>query len=397
MTLKPVIVVVAYNRPLSLDRLLKSIQGATFEDLVTIIISLEGEAPESVKKIAYNFTHFNLQCKVIERSKRLGLRQHIIACGDMALEYGSVIILEDDLVVDKYFYNYALAALNYYNDMSLVAGIALYAPEYIEHANLPFHPMSNGYSTYPIQVPCSWGQCWTSYQWASFKSWYNLVESKLNLENFNLPKNVKLWPESSWKKYFSAYLVYKGLYFIYPYQAYSTNCTESGTHINKTSCRFQVKFANQNRLIPFFEFSTIIKPEIAYDAFMEPCGELVYRLIGIDKSEIEIDTLGLKSKKTVNKKYILTSNKMNEVIKKYPKTFRPIEHNFSYKLSHHEDEAFSLGITKNYINEIQKELSLDDYSYFLGIDMYSFKIIIAFIKALPEMVYKKIISSFKLL
>jgi hypothetical protein len=78
-----------------------------------------------------------------------------------------VVVLEDDLVVDRYYYLYASCALQHYRCDDRVAGIALYAPEYNEYASLPFAPMANGYSTYPMQMPCSWGQCWTREQWLS--------------------------------------------------------------------------------------------------------------------------------------------------------------------------------------------------------------------------------------
>jgi GT2 family glycosyltransferase len=101
--MKPVIIILAYNRPTSLRRLLGSIELAEYPDGVKLIISLEGGVSNSVREIANNFVSKKIAVSVVQHPTRLGLRKHVIACGDMALEQGSVIILEDDLIVDKYF------------------------------------------------------------------------------------------------------------------------------------------------------------------------------------------------------------------------------------------------------------------------------------------------------
>ena len=99
-------------------------------------------------------------CEVITREKNLGIREHLLWCGDQTEKYGSVILLEDDLIVDPQFYFYALAAMEMYGQSSKIAGIALYAPAFNEYARLPFMPMLSGYSCYFMKVVCSWGQLW---------------------------------------------------------------------------------------------------------------------------------------------------------------------------------------------------------------------------------------------
>ena len=212
------IVVIAYNRHLSLGRLLNTIEKSEFDSKADLIISIEGNATKEVYNEAKNFRPKKLNKIIINRKERLGLRKHVIACGDLVNDYDGIIILEDDLLVDKYFYLYAVESLFFLQkDSKSIAGIALYSHEYNEYANLPFRAMHNGFVTYPVQIPCSWGQCWTRDQWQGFKNWYNGKSADYLNQLEGLPDQVKAWPESSWKKYFHGYIVEHGLYFMYPY------------------------------------------------------------------------------------------------------------------------------------------------------------------------------------
>jgi len=388
----PVIVIAAYNRPNALIRLLTSIDAASYPTAVKLFISLEGDASESVRKVANSFSSSTLQIKIIQRENRLGLRKHIIACGDLALIHGAVIVLEDDLIVDKYFYYYASEALSTYDKAASVAGIALYSIEFNEYENMPFKPMKNGYSSYPIQVPCSWGQCWSANQWRKFKSWYVTSDENTVTETIDLPDAVKSWPESSWKKYFAAYLVRNDLSFIYPYQAYSTNCSDAGgTHITNGTNIHQVAFASQNRKPPNFDFCPMENPEIAYDAFMEPCGDLIYRAIGLKSAEVDIDTLGVKTPAMLKKKYILTSRKVKKSYKQYPRSFRPVEQNFFHQLCQKTDECFSLALNRDCILNKKNPKSIAVYGYYCGVNMYSYSLIKAVIAVVPRFLFEKVL------
>jgi len=389
--MKPIIIILAYSRPISLKRLLGSIELAEYPEGVELIISLEGEASGLVREIANNFVSAKVAVSVMQRPYRLGLRKHVIACGDMALEHGSVIILEDDLVVDKYFYQYALAALNYYDGGSLVAGIALYSLEYNEYAGQSFRPMLNGYATYPMQVPCSWGQCWSAKQWAKFKAWYATADTQIVNETKGLPEVVKCWPESSWKKYYAAYMVRHELFFINPYQAYTTNCSDpGGTHIPRGSNIHQVNMASQERLSPEFEFCPIDEFQVAYDAFFEPCGDMVYRLIGLDRQEVDIDTLGIKPESALLKEYILTSRRVLKAINGYPRSFRPIEYNLNYVLSDEELAVLSLALRADCLTQKRAGNSFDDYSYYSGVDLKSTSVLTAIFRAFPRLLFEKL-------
>jgi hypothetical protein len=142
-----------------------------------------------------------------------------------------------------------------------------------------------------------------------------------------LPNAVKNWPDSSWKKYFSAYLIDKNLFFFYPYISYTTNCSDpGGMHIKQGSIIHQIPLASSYRpkdtfLFPQFSYNLSI-----YDSFHEPISDEIYNSIGYRRDEVEIDLYGYKPVELLKlKTYSLTSKKVKKEIKKYSLSFKPFE------------------------------------------------------------------------
>jgi len=329
----PAVIISGYSRSNSLSRLLDSISNAKYPHKnIEIVISLDGGASKEVLAVAKRFKFSNGNVTVVTRDNNVGLRKHILWCGDQSLKYGSVIVLEDDIVVDPYFYLYASAALDFYEGSQNIAGIALYAPHYNEYIGLPFEPFWAGHSSYFMCVPCSWGQAWSATQWNEFRNWYKYSTCRDVNDCELLPEAVKKWPESSWKKYFAAYMVNLSKYFVYPYVAYSTNCSDTGgKHVRQQSNEFQVPMPHPERVYEPPHFQRLKEDSIRYDSFMEP--ELYRELsaYGMEPSEIEVDFYGSKPLSVLmKKKFCLTSKSPVEAIKSFPLRFRPIERNLSY-------------------------------------------------------------------
>ena len=123
---KITLVVVGYNRADSIQRLLNSMAKAhySYSD-IRLVISIDHSGNEEVNRTAAEFEWKYGEKIVLCRPERLGLRRHIISCGDLTEEYGAVMILEDDLYVSPDYYNYAMAALEKYGEHPQIAGIAL--------------------------------------------------------------------------------------------------------------------------------------------------------------------------------------------------------------------------------------------------------------------------------
>ena len=360
---KPAIVIVAYDRAESLQRLIDSLDRAHYRgDEVNVVISVDGGGNREVVSRARSCSIKGIHPEVIEHPNNLGLKDHILFCGSLAQKYGSVIVLEDDLVVDPWFYEYACRSLDFYASTKEIAGIALYSQRYNDHAELPFEPFGNGYSTFFMQVGCSWGQIWSAEQWQDFKTWYDKADGSAVNACLGLPDNVKRWSESSWKKYFNAYLVDTGKFIVYPYDSFTTNCSDSpGVHIKEVNNVFQVAMKSPYRAEDSLNFAPFQDKEVAYDAYMEPCGAFIYKNLKLAASEVEIDLHGHKPwAMLLKKQYILTLRVLDEPeLAVYPVSFRPIEMNFVYPVMMQDTVAIRLYRMRPDIEP--REVSPSDY------------------------------------
>ena len=165
--IQPAIISVAYNRPHSLNRLLGSLKRANYAGAkdVTLIISIDKSNNDNVYAVASDFEWPHGEKKIIRHEQNIGLRKHIISCGDLSDVYGSVIIFEDDMYVGPGFYSFARQALEKYINDPKIAGISLYSYTHNEFARAPFMPVADGFDAYFMQVPSSYGQIWTQKQW----------------------------------------------------------------------------------------------------------------------------------------------------------------------------------------------------------------------------------------
>ena len=124
------IVAIGYNRLESLKRLLMTLKRVDYkEDRVTLIISLDFNENNDVKDFASKF-QWPYGDKILRFShKKLGLRRHVLQCGNYLNEYNldAIAVFEDDIVPSVAFYNYMRQAVAYYQNVAEVAGIALYS------------------------------------------------------------------------------------------------------------------------------------------------------------------------------------------------------------------------------------------------------------------------------
>lgn len=123
------IVVIAFNRKKSLERLLNSLNKLNVrkdEDIV-LHISIDkskemskenSEVIEYAKQFQWNFGTKIVDCK----KENMGLRNHILECGKLTNRYENVIVLEDDIVVSPLMYTYAKQVIEFYKENKDIAG-----------------------------------------------------------------------------------------------------------------------------------------------------------------------------------------------------------------------------------------------------------------------------------
>jgi hypothetical protein len=126
----PAVVVIAYDRPASLERLLRSMASAVYPaEHVQLVISIDqGDSGTNrdVVRLAEDFAWKFGHKRVLEREKRLGLVEHFRACGRFSSEYGAVVLLEDDLVAGPAYYAFARQVSDFYAGDARIAGACLY-------------------------------------------------------------------------------------------------------------------------------------------------------------------------------------------------------------------------------------------------------------------------------
>lgn len=303
---KPAIVIVAFKRPNTLARILHFITKANFQGYedIPLIISIDKSDCLQVTEIAQKFVWVHGTKRIIQQNVNLGLRKHIISCGDLTEEYEAVIVLEDDLIVSPGFYDYAVQAMQFYENTANMSGISLYSYDFNEYAETRFSAIHDGYDNYFIQTASSWGQLWTRDQWRGFKSWYELNESSSWNITDPLPDKLSTWPETSWKKYFIRYMVLEKKYFVYPRISLTTNSGDSGTNHRGTTNNYQVPLLLRRKL---YRFSTFENSISIYDSHYEIEAQCL-KLINSDLKEIdfECDLNGTKNLLKVKADYLLS-------------------------------------------------------------------------------------------
>jgi hypothetical protein len=324
---KPAIVVVAYNRVKSLRRLLNSISGARYPSQdIPLVISIDGGATEEVINLASDFQWKYGNKEILTRDNNLGLKEHIYTCGNLSSRYGSVIILEDDLLLSPAFYFYAIESLKNFGDDPKVAGISLYSYRITENGFHPFHSYDDGTDNYFMQVPSSWGEIWTDKQWANFMDW--ISGSNANNDDM-LPGYVSQWPETSWKKAFFRYLISTNTCFVYPSRAYSTNFGDPGEHTDRKGL-FQVLLSDKSVNFNFKQFS---ESESIYDAWFEMDSDcLKAKVPALQNYDFTVDLNNSKSLGHLKTKFILSGKKSNKPILSYGMEMTPMISNIIHDI-----------------------------------------------------------------
>ena len=337
--IKPAIVAVGYNRPKSMERLLESLERAAYpDDNIELIISIDrGSSSDEVASVAEAAVWSHGTKTVVHHPDNLGLKKHILSCGDLSQKYGAVIILEDDLTVAPSFYYYVMQAADKYAENDKICGIGLYSHAWNGYGNLHFIPERNEYDVYLGQYSITWGQCWTASQWNDFKKWYVEHENGLPQENPKMPESISSWGDQSWGKYFVSYVVEKDLYYVIPYSSMSTNFSEVGQHNFRVDCSHQVPLMTGVKTgynLPAFEDA------VKYDVFFERIFPEDYKIGGIEAKNVCVNLNGIK-KSPLGKEYILTEiSLILPVVAEYGLRMHPIDANITHNVEGSEIKLY---------------------------------------------------------
>lgn len=258
MALAPVILF-AYNRPEHTRKTLLSLQQNYLANQSELYIYVDGPKANATEEQLQNsqnvkqVVHEQAWCKTVhisESTTNKGLSTSVTeGVTEILNRYGKVIVLEDDLVSDKWFLKFMNDALTMYEHQTEVACITGY-----------IYPVDN---TLPETFFLKGADCWG---WATWKRAWNLLETdgaKLlkELETKNATRDFNFddsYPytqmlqdqiakkNNSWAIlwYASAYL--KNKFTLYPGKSliHNIGVDGSGTH-SSTSTNFDVEIAHK--------------------------------------------------------------------------------------------------------------------------------------------------------
>ena len=317
------IVVVAYNRLESLKRILASLSRGEYpREPVELIISIDRGDNQEVLQYADAFPWPHGEKRVIYRQENLGLKRHILTCGDLTQDHDGIILLEDDLVVSPDFYRYAQECCTFVQGQDRIAGVALYNHRLSQLTEKVFEPLEDGFDNWYFRYACSWGQMWTKEQWALFKAWLMAHSDYDFAASAKIPEHIKDWGKHSWLKYHIAFCIETDRFFLYPRVARTTCFSDAGVNFSESENTFQVPLMAAGRT-GALRLSHLEESKAVYDQWMENL--FLSRFLGKDAC---IDLYGAKTD-FEGKNYLLTTSGVEggEVICSFGREMRPQEWN----------------------------------------------------------------------
>ncbi len=366
------IIVVAHQRAESLRRLLGSLERAHYPGKTDLILSIDGSTSREVHEIAQRFIWKAGEKTILCHDPPMGLKAHILACGDLSKNYDGVIILEDDLFVAKDFYDFAVQSFEFYRDQPDIAGISLYSVRYNESAQFPFIPVADQSDVFFAQYSSSWGQIWSAAQWKLFREWYDLHRMEDLKDDLSIPGDVRKWPATSWKKYHIRYLAASNRFYVYPRNSLVTNFCEVGAHYKINENYLQVPLVLKSAS---YRFVPVGGSLAVYDAFFELLPSCLNKMTPqLRDYDYTVDLYGIKSLFNRTGKYILTTKRTRSSLFTYGRKLKPHELNVAEQIPGDTirfakvEDAVELGNLESVLHYHRKEQLL----YFYDLRHYHF-------------------------
>jgi hypothetical protein len=303
----PAIVVLAYNRPAALKRLLGSVAAAHYPAgaSVPLVISIDrsdGAAGRETAAVADGFEWGFGPKSVIERPEHLGVVGHFREAGGLTREYGDVIILEDDLTVAPPFYEFASRVLEAYGDDQRIAGCCLYGLWFNGFTQEPFLALEDGSDVFFLALPYTQGLCFSARQWQAFADWWGSDRSS---GQAGLHPAFSRFGADEWFPALAASMAANGRYFCFPRVSLTVGWGDAGAHFAKGTSWFQtpVQVGRREYRLPAFDDAIAV-----YDGFFEIQPERLRSLTpGLAGFEFDVDLNATKRQADLRFDQVLTT------------------------------------------------------------------------------------------
>jgi hypothetical protein len=329
--MNPAIVVPAFSRPGSLERLLSSLKSADVPAETPLVISVDQASQDkhragnaAVREAARQFHWPHGPKEVIVHPQPLGLVDNIFFCGDLAQRFGAIILLEDDLIVSVRFYTYAQQALDCYNSDERLAGISLNALWFNGFTGQPFIPLLDDGDVFFLRLSTPQGQAYTAEQWAAFAGWMATNDPQVTPAD-DVHELFAAFPPDDWLSTKAKYLTATGKYYAYPRESLTTNFGEPGTHFDRATALFQVPLQHRRRT---FRFQPLDEAIAVYDGYYELLPDRLDRLTDrFAGLTYDVDLYATKASRHLRADYVLTTRSARDPRHSFAKALRPLEAN----------------------------------------------------------------------
>ena len=257
-----VVVILAYRRLASLQRLCRSLEQAYyFGDQVDVMVHVDAGADAdsmagaaAVATFVNEWTWPHGRKTLRQRTQHAGLVLSVVEAWTPTSDDEFAVLLEDDVSVSPQWYDWAKRAVLTYNYGPRSArlsgqlyGVSLYTPRLLElqqprrrfdaHTELAQRPPA---CPFLFPVPCSWGSVYFPRHWRQFQDYMARVLLKVE-PPYTVPGSASNGWAASWKKHFIELVHQRRWVALYPNFAnqtsFSTNHLEPGEHIGTDRTR----------------------------------------------------------------------------------------------------------------------------------------------------------------
>lgn len=245
------IVIFAFNRPDSLKRLLRSLEGNALWQQSEKFLYVDGPRNDEEKTKVAEVAEIALKVtsNVVVSQDNLGLGKSVIrGVTEIVNRYGRTIVLEDDLVVMPGFLGYMNQMLDLLADNPKILavcgyGLKIHRPVgYREEVYFGERASSWGWAT--------WADRWNEVDW-EVKDWADFSSSAKQRKAFNrggsdmfgMLKDYMEGRNRSWAIRFCYHQFRKGLYSVHPFRSLVDNrgFGEEATNCRQKYSRFKIE------------------------------------------------------------------------------------------------------------------------------------------------------------
>ena len=351
------IVILTYKRLASLQRLILSLNSSQNLSNINLYISCEYNTSEEVldycKSISWPYGNF----EIIQQTAHLGVDQHNLKAIAYAMEWGNCLVLEDDLRLSPYFFDYIQKTKVLLTDKR-IAGISLYRYTFVEEYHLPFQIIPNEEFIYYQQRPSSKGCFYTAEMAKSFID-FN-AEFNENFASYHLPRNVLNWGDEVWEKKFYCYLQAQGKYLAFPRFSLSTDYGDDGVHMNSSVH----KYIHHAPLYLSSEIKVkgMDESQNVYDAFYEISPSTIRKWVPeLEELEFECDIYGIKDLNKVKSSYLVSERNTSEASRTWGRFLKPELNNI---LLGQSGNHYSLAPTQSFSNKSRRHKLKENFQYY---------------------------------